>query len=68
MYAPGIKWDSFFQDATSWRQYQGGPALAITSGFTWRQKIFGARMSESSFFPKSLFSVFNPYSKELEVY
>lgn len=47
---PGIKWDSFFQDATSWRQYQGGPALALTSSFTWRQRIFGARMSESSCF------------------
>lgn len=50
MHAPGIKQDSFFQDATSWRQYQGGRALAVTSSFTWRQRIFRARMSESSCF------------------
>lgn len=51
-YAPGMKCDSFFQDATSWRQYQGGPDLAVTSNFAWRQRVPGARMSKSSCFCK----------------
>lgn len=52
----------FFQNAaTSRRQQQGRPALAVTSSFTWRQSIFRARMSQSSSFTKLPCSMINPY-------
>lgn len=36
-------WQVFFRGATSWRQYHGGPALAVNSSPTRRQRIFGVR-------------------------